>query len=100
LVLPALKLLLCTTATPVVIWMGCVPIFQLTVTAAWSTLVILLLMGNHGGGDHLHTTDIEEAACSGPNVSKALAIVALIQTTFGLVTLYLNNYAARGCYFE
>jgi hypothetical protein len=33
-------------------------------------------------------------------VSKALAIVALSQTTFGLVSLYLNNYAAEVCYFE
>jgi hypothetical protein len=35
-----------------------------------------------------------------PNVSKVLAIVALSQTTFGLVSLYLNNYAAEICYFE
>jgi hypothetical protein len=35
-----------------------------------------------------------------PNVSKALAIVALSQTTFGLVSLYLNKYAAEVCYFE
>jgi hypothetical protein len=35
-----------------------------------------------------------------PNVSKALAIVALSQTTFGLVTLYLNNYVADIFYFE
>jgi hypothetical protein len=35
-----------------------------------------------------------------PNVSKALAIVAMSQTIFGLVSLYLNNYAAEVCYFE
>jgi hypothetical protein len=35
-----------------------------------------------------------------PYVSKALAIVALSQTTFGLIPLYLNNYAAEICYFE
>jgi hypothetical protein len=35
-----------------------------------------------------------------PNVSKALAIVALSQNTFGLVPLYLNNYAAEVCCFE
>jgi hypothetical protein len=35
-----------------------------------------------------------------PNMSKVLAIVALSQTTFGLVRLYLNNYAAKVCYFE
>jgi hypothetical protein len=34
------------------------------------------------------------------NVSKALAIVALSQTTFGHVSLYLNYYAAEVCYFE